>query len=143
MAHAWLQSGVEPVSANICAKPPTACQALAAAAHKDGLRHPAIIKVASLRRNISRDLKGLVARESKGTFSMWRGGSIYPLQEPQHRQECTCRHPLFQRSFCGGLLESQSPKQFDAVMKHPFVEAFWSHIKDDDPKLQIYWKSVL
>ena len=113
----------------------TACQALGAAAHRDVLQHPAIIKLASLgawgtcTNNISRDLKGLVARESKGTF---------PRSELA--QSIPCRNPSANNTEPADIHYSQ--EQLDAAMKPEIVGTFWSNIKNDDPKPQILLKET-
>ena len=125
----------------------TACQALGAAAHRDGLQHPAIIKLASLgawgtcTNNISRDLKGLVARESKGTFPCSELAQSIPCRNPStNSTEPADIHFFNAASVVASLFNSQ--EQFDAVMKPELVGTFWSNIKNDDPKLHILLKET-
>ena len=125
----------------------TACQALGAAAHRDGLQHPAIIKLASLgawgtcTNNISMDLKGLVARESKGTFPRSELAQSIPCRNPSaNNTEPADIHFFNAASVVASLFNSQ--EQFDAAMKPELVGTFWSNIKNDDPKLQILLKET-
>ena len=66
LVHLW---GIGEISAS-------ACQAIAQAAHKDGLNHEAVVKLASTGawgtcpNNISRGLKNFIAKESKATFAL-------------------------------------------------------------------------
>ena len=79
LVHLW---GIGEISAS-------ACQAIAQAAHKDGLNHEAVVKLASTGawgtcpNNISRDLKNFITKESKATFALPHVSQNIPCWNPR------------------------------------------------------------
>ena len=119
-----------------------ACQKIAHSAFLDGLKHPAVAKLASCGswgqhpNNVSRDLERMVVSESKASFAEPTIIKDCPCSNPRRSEEETTDVAFFDPCNTVAALQ-ESPEHFQSIFQPDGLHEFWNNVRPDDPRLTI------